>query len=194
MTGNNDEILIEGIKNQNDKVIAELYDQFFPSVRHYIYRNNGNTEDARDIFNDAVIVVFEKARDNTLKLNCSLKTYIYAICRNLWFKKLKADKGEMINYEEVEDTLLCASLAEEDLFNIDEARMLYQKHLVRMSETCRRLLTYFLEGRSFREISAEMNFENENYARKRKYRCVKLLVKRIMSDPDYKKISYDDEN
>ena len=194
MAGNNDEILIEGIKNQNDKVIAKLYDQFFPSVRHYIYRNNGSIEDARDIFNDAVIVVFEKVRDNTLKLNCSLKTYIYAICRNLWLKKLKSDKGEMINYEEVEDTLLGAELAEDDLFNVDAAHLLYQKHLVRMSETCRRLLASFLEGKSFREISAEMNFENENYARKRKYRCVKLLVKRIMADPEYQKITYDDEN
>ena len=194
MAGNNDKILIEGIKNQNEKVIAILYDQFFPSVRHYIIRNNGSTEDARDIFNDAVIVVFEKIRKNSLELNCSLKTYIYAVCRNLWLKKLKTGKGEMISYEEVENTLLGTEHLKGEPFNFNAAHLLFQKHLVRMNETCRKLLASFLGGKSFREISVEMNFENENYARKRKYRCVKLLMKRIISDPEYKKIKCDEDD
>ena len=87
MAGTHDEILIEGIKKQNEKVIAEIYSQYFPSVRHFIYRNNGSIDDARDIFNDAIVVVLMKAREGTLELKCSLKTYVYAICRNLWLKK-----------------------------------------------------------------------------------------------------------
>ncbi|MEN8123417.1 MAG: sigma-70 family RNA polymerase sigma factor [Bacteroidota bacterium] len=194
MAGKNDEILIEGIKKQNEKVIAEIYNLFFPSVRQFIYRNNGSLDDARDIFNDAIVVVLLKARENTLDLKCSFKTYIYAICRNLWLKKIKSEKVDMISYEEIEDTIYSAELIEEELYNISRAHLLYQKHLVRMSSACQKLLESFLDGKSFREITEEMNFENESYARKRKYRCVKLLIKRIKSDPDYNTIYHDDKN
>ena len=193
MAVNNDKILIDGIKKQNEKVIAEIYNQFFPSIRQFIYRNNGSLEDARDIFNDAIMVVLQKVREGTLDLKCSLKTYIYAICRNLWLKKIKAEKIEMINYEEIEDTMYSAEVVEEELYSVNRAHLLFQKHLVRMNPTCQDLLGSFLEGKSFREITEELKFENENYARKRKYRCVKLLIKRIKSDPDYNTI-YNDEN
>jgi len=192
MAGKKDEILIEGIKKQNDKVIAEVYNMFFPSVRQFIYRNNGSLEDARDIFNDAIVVVLLKAREDTITLNCSLKTYIYAICRNLWLKKIKADKLDLISYGEIEDTMYSAEVIEEELYNVSKAHLLYQKHFVRMSSTCQKLLESFLEGKTFKEITEEMDFENEGYARKRKYRCVKLLVKRIKSDPDYNTIYNDD--
>lgn len=193
MAESNNEILIEGIKKQNEKVIAEIYTQFFPSVRHYIYRNNGSIDDAREIFNDAVVVVLMKARENTLDLKCSLKTYIYAISRNLWLKKIGSEKGDMIRYDEIQDTLAGADLIEEAFFDVSRARLLFQKHLVRMSPTCRKLIEFFLEGKSFREITELMQYENESYARKRKYRCIKILVKRIKSDPDYNTI-YDDDH
>ena len=194
MAGKNDQILIEGIRNQNEKVIAEVYNRFFPSVRQFIYRNNGSLEDARDIFNDAIIVLLQKVREDKLSLKCSLKTYVYAISRNLWLKKIKAEKLEFISYEEVEETSYSAEVIEEERLNINRAHLLYQKHLVRMSSTCQELLSSFLEGKTFKEITEEMGFENEGYARKRKYRCVKLLIKRIMSDPDYNTIYNDDSN
>lgn len=89
MAGKSDQILIEGIKKQDQKVIAEIYNEYFPSVKQYIFKHNGNLIDARDVFHDAIIIVLEKVRDDDIKLRCSLKTYVYAMCRNLWFKKLK---------------------------------------------------------------------------------------------------------
>ena len=192
MAGNNDEILIEGIIKQNEKVIAEVYKEFFPSVRQFIYRNHGNSEDARDIFNDAIVVVVLKGRENKLALKCSLKTYIYAISRNLWLKKLKSEKLEMIRYEEIEDSMMGAEIMEEEEFDEVRAKLLYQKHLMRMSTTCQQLIEHFLEGKTYKEIVEEMDLDNESYARKRKYRCIKILIKRIKSDPDYKSIYPDD--
>jgi DNA-directed RNA polymerase specialized sigma24 family protein len=193
MAENNDKILIEGNKKQNEKVIAEIYNRFFPSIRQFIYKNNGSIDDARDIFNDAIVVILLKVREDVLELNCSLKTYIYAICRNLWLKKIKAEKIDLIPYDEIEDTMYSADVVEEELYNVSRAHLLFQKHLVRMNTTCQDLIGAFLEGKSFKEITEEMDFENEGYARKRKYRCVKLLIKRIKSDPDYNMI-YNHEN
>jgi RNA polymerase sigma factor (sigma-70 family) len=192
MAGKKDQILIEGIIRQNEKVIAEVYKEFFPSVRQFIYRNRGSSEDARDIFNDAIMVVVLKGRENKLVLKCSLKTYVYAISRNLWLKKLKSEKLEMIRYEEIEDSMMGAEIMEEEEFDEVRAKLLYQKHLMRISTTCQQLIENFLEGKTYKEIVEEMNLDNESYARKRKYRCIKILIKRIKSDPDYKSIYPDD--
>lgn len=193
MAGKKDNRLIEGIRKQDERIITEMYTQFFPSVRHYIYRNNGSAEDARDIFHDALLVLLDKVEKDTLTLNCSLKTYVYAICRNLWLKKITAHKVEHVNYGDIEDTLAGANLISHEIYDINRAYLLYQKQFALLSPTCRKLIQYFLEGHSYQEISKLMKYDSESYARKRKYRCIKLLIKRIKSDPDYKTI-YDEQD
>jgi RNA polymerase sigma factor (sigma-70 family) len=192
MAGKKDTILIEGIKRQDEKIIAQIYNTYFPSIRQFIFLNNGTNEDARDIFNDAIVIILLKARENELSIKCSLKTFIYAICKNLWLKKIKSESINLVPYNEVEDLLSTSQLAEGDLINFDRGQLLFQKHLLRLPPTCREILSAFLEGKSFKEITEEMDFENESYARKRKYRCVKMLIKRIHSDPDYKTVFNDD--
>ena len=193
MAGKKDKRLIEGIRKQDERIITEMYTQYFPSVRHYIFRNNGSAEDARDIFHDALMVLLDKIRKDTLTLNSSLKTYVYAICRNLWLKKITARKIEYVNYGEIEETLAGASLEIHEFYDINRAYLLYQKQFALMSPTCRKLIQYFLKGHSYQEISKLMNYDSESYARKRKYRCIKLLIKRIKADPDYKTI-YDEQD
>lgn len=191
MAGKSDKILIEGILKQDQKIIVEIYNTFFPSVRQFIYLNNGSLEDAKDIFNDAIVVILLKARENTLDVKCSLKTYVYAICRNMWLKKVKSPSGDLIPYDEIEDTILAAEVTEDAFLDFNHGKLLFQKHLIKMPVTCKEIIEAFLEGKSFKEITEEMNFENESYARKRKYRCIKMLIKRIQSDPDYKTIYSD---
>jgi len=191
MAGKKDKRLIKGIREQDERIITEMYSQYFPSVRHYIYKNNGSAEDARDIFHDAFVVLLEKIRENALDLNCSLKTYLYAICKNLWLKKISEHKTAHVNYSDLEDTLAGANPVDQKIYDTNRAYLLYQKQFALMSPTCRKLIQYFLEGYSYQEITKLMKYDNEGYARKRKYRCVKLLIKRIKADPDYKTI-YDD--
>jgi hypothetical protein len=106
-------------------------------------------------------------------------------------KKINSEVDDHINYSDIEDSLEGADLIEESFFDFNKAQLLFQKHLVRMSPTCRKLVQHFLEGKSFNEITRLMNYKNESYARKRKYRCIKVLIKRIKKDPDYNAI-YDE--
>ena len=131
MAGKTDKILIEGIKKQDEKIIAEIYNTYFPSIRQFIFINNGTSEDARDVFNDAIVVILLKAREDELSIKCSLKTYIYAICKNLWLKKLKVEQVNTVPYYEVEDTLCSEQFAEKEFFNFDRGQLLFQKHLLR---------------------------------------------------------------
>jgi DNA-directed RNA polymerase specialized sigma24 family protein len=91
-----DEMIVEGLRNKDHEKIRFLYRNYFDSIQRLILKNSGNTEDAEDIFQDALVIVYKKIQDNQLKLSCSFKTYMYAISRNLWLQKLqkKDNKSE----------------------------------------------------------------------------------------------------
>jgi RNA polymerase sigma factor (sigma-70 family) len=190
IAGNKERLLIEGIRSRDEKVIAEIYETYFPPVKSFICKNKGNTDDARDVFNDAIVILFLKIRNNSLSLNCSLNTYVYAICRNLWLKKLKSMKPEMISLEDVDEAKHETEVIGEEFLNLNRANLLYQKYLLRMKPVCQKLIIFFLEGKSFSEIARELGLSSGSYARKRKYRCVKVLIKKIRSDPEYRTIHH----
>ena len=83
-----DKELIQGIKNRDNDVLEYIYQEYYPSIQYLINSNHGSDEAARDLFQDVILVVYTKIRNNELDLNCSFKTFVYAVGRNLWLKQL----------------------------------------------------------------------------------------------------------
>ena len=79
-----DKHLLEGLALNNRKIIEAIYRDNYPMVQALILNNSGNGDEARDIFQEAMIVVYEKAVSGNFELHCQLKTYIYSVCRRLW--------------------------------------------------------------------------------------------------------------
>ena len=90
-----DEEVLSGIRAADRMLIEHLYDRYLPGIIRLVKRNNGSESEARDIFQEVVIVLFRKANDGEFRLTSSLQTYILVVCRNLWRKKLR-------NHREVE--------------------------------------------------------------------------------------------
>ena len=87
-----DDVLIEGIKLDRNDALEVLYKRFYATVLHLVISNSGSEHDAKDLYQETVIIVYEKFRYGNTELTCSLKTFIYSIARNLWLKKLKEKK------------------------------------------------------------------------------------------------------
>src|SRR6187399_841821 len=58
-------------------------------VLAFVVNNNGTYDEARDIFQEAMITLYQKAKSDSFVLTSQLKTYIYSICRRLWLKRLQ---------------------------------------------------------------------------------------------------------
>ena len=71
--------ILEGIANNDSRAIEKVYKENFGLVQHFVIRNNGSYDDARDIFQEAMMVLFEKSKQEHFALTCQLKTYIYSI-------------------------------------------------------------------------------------------------------------------
>src|SRR6202012_4447482 len=87
-TETNEQKLLEGLAQNDRKAIETIYRQHYNMVQSLILSNSGYPDDARDIFQEAMIVLYEKARSGSFELNSQLKTYLYSVCRRLWLKRL----------------------------------------------------------------------------------------------------------
>ena len=76
--------LLTGVANNDRTAVEGIYSRHFGMVQSLIINNNGSAEDARDIFQEAMIVLYEKSKSPGFELQCQLKTYLYSVCRRLW--------------------------------------------------------------------------------------------------------------
>lgn len=181
-----DKALIEGIGSKDHEKIGFLYRNYFESIQRLIFKNSGYAEDAEDIFQDALVIIYKKIKNKDLKLSCSLKTFMYAICRNLWLQKLQKKENRTDSFSDVEDENSKPFELNED-FAEHEKYNLYQKHFMKLSEDCQKVLRLFLKKTSLKEIASIMGFSSVDYTKTRKYLCKKNLKERILNDPECSK-------
>ena len=169
--------LLEGLAREDKTSIEQIYRDNYTMVQSLILNNNGTTDDAADIFQEAMIVLFEKSRSTDFELNCQLKTYIYSVCRRLWLKRLQQmqkfgrqaeDAAEMVP---VEDDLEIHEKRQVD-FNIMENAM------SKIGEPCKSLLeAYYIQKKNMLQIASEFGYTNADNAKTQKYKCLVRLKK-----------------
>ena len=85
----NEKALLQGLARSDKKAIEIIYRENYNMVQSLIINNSGSPDDAKDIFQEAMIVLYEKVRSGTFELNCLIKTYVYSVSRRLWLKRLQ---------------------------------------------------------------------------------------------------------
>ncbi len=95
-----EDFFLDRLKIQDNKAFHYLYNNYFKMVKSFITNNNGREEDAEDVFQDTLVVLLQKLRNDNFLVSASLKTYIYAIAKNLWLKKIRFNKA----YQQLEFT------------------------------------------------------------------------------------------
>ncbi|MDO9256406.1 MAG: sigma-70 family RNA polymerase sigma factor [Bacteroidales bacterium] len=184
-----DEAILEGLRLRSDYIINFTYREFFPLVKFLVAENGGSGEDAEDVFQDGIIILYTKISLNQLVLTSSFKTYMYSVCRNLWLKKLAKRKAIFDKLTDVDDFIdLPKDLFQEASLEEAELHRIIQIHFLSMPKDCQKVLRLFIKNIPLREIAGIMGFKTENYAKTRKYLCKQELKKRIADDPRSQKI------
>jgi RNA polymerase sigma factor (sigma-70 family) len=177
--------LLQGIAAGTRPATAQVYRQHYPTVMHWITNAGGGEADAADIFQEAMVVLFEKARNEDFRLTCRIGTYLFAICKHLWYKRLEQRRrmpgampdvlGEE-NYEAAyEDDIKVHEEREEHYAQLDVA-------LDALGEPCRSLLrAFYHHDKSMQEIAADFGYTNPDNAKTQKYKCLMRLKKIFFS-------------
>ncbi|MFH0895993.1 MAG: sigma-70 family RNA polymerase sigma factor [Bacteroidota bacterium] len=180
----NDE-LISGILKSDEKILKEIYRKFYPAVKRFIYKNSGVDNDARDVFNDGLIILFNKLQSGTIDLHCSPGTYLISVCSLIWRKKLTRQKKALM----VMETFLSDSDVNmkdaHELFVDSEKQKLFTDHLIRLEQPCRQILSLFFDRVPMKEIAVLVGLPDEKSAKRKKFSCKENLLISIRNDPRY---------
>ena len=133
--------------------------------------------DARDIFQEAMIVLFEKARSESFELSSQVKTYIYSVCRRLWLKRLNQMSRYSGSLDNIEETVpVEEELESHEKRNTDFTLM--ETAMSKIGEPCKSLLdAYYIQKKHMQEIAADFGYTNADNAKTQKYKCLMRLKK-----------------
>ena len=188
----NDELL-NGILRNDSVILQFIYKNYYYKINFFIKKNSGDDDDANDVFQEAIIIIYRKLKENSLVLDCSFDTYLYSVCRFLWLKQLEKRKNEkerIYDNQEFRDDIYDDQLNR--TVEMNERYRLYQKHFKNLGKDCQKILQMFFDKVPLKQIAQVMGFKGEKYAKKRKYKCKEYLIKSIKQDMEYKKILEDD--
>ena len=171
--------LIERLKNGDENAFRKLYHLFYQSCKQWV-KKHFDFENAlfEDVFQDSMVVLYEGARDGKLDdLSCTIKTYLFAICRNQMLKQFKLQKRQDEKVDEV--IIHQREWMEKDDLNqekVDQVKMI----ITNTEEPCRSILKlFYYDGKSIDEISVILGYSNKNVVKVQKSRCLGYLKEKV---------------
>jgi RNA polymerase sigma factor (sigma-70 family) len=178
-----DEEILSALKKGNDDaVLSFLYKEVLPKVKQYIKANKGNEDEAKDIFQDAVIIFYKKAKQDSFTEAMNITAYLCQISKNLWINRIKRiNKTTEISGDIFVDT-------DEDLLSniiVEEKKNALTGLLSQIGEECQKLLKYSTyDNLSMKEICLKMGYSSEDVAKTYNYRCKQRLVQLVMKNKE----------
>lgn len=159
---NTDEQLLQGFKENDDRAWSTLLNN--KDLRKMIFslviKNSGNEEDAIDVLQDALIVLYEKVQLGTFELTSKLTVYIYAVARFIWYKELRR-RGKLIiigdDYKEIPE------IDDEYTDELPENIEILREALKKISEQCRNLIMSFYGGEKLKDIMDRLDGYYKTY-------------------------------
>lgn len=168
--------LLQGLAQNDKKAIETIYKENFNLIQALVINNNGSLEDAKDIFQEAMIVLYQKVKSGSFELNCQIKTFVYSVSRRLWLKRLMQQNKYRL-YENTDDIVLV-----DDDMEVHEKRdtefILMEKAMGSLGEPCKSLLeAFYMQKKGMQEIAGIFGYTNAENAKTQKYKCLVRLKK-----------------
>lgn len=161
-----------GLRRNDAATVNALYKEHFPAVRQYVVQNNGSDTDARDMFQEAMAVLWLKARENTLLPDTEPGAFLYRVARNKWLDHVRSAAYKHMRVVHDERVI---GQAEEADDGVEERLARLRSVYSTLDEKCRTVLDrFYFERKDLATIATELGV-NEESIRTIKYRCMMKL-------------------
>ena len=172
-----DSEVVLGILNNSGMVLERLYVAYFPMILQLVINNNGTTDDAKDVYQEAIIVLYNKVKAGDFELSSKLKTFIYSVSRRLWLKRLNqmsrydGDVKDFQDYLPVDDEVERHNDRDLQFTKMEGA-------LALLGEPCKTIIEdFYMHEKSMQDICERFGYTNADNAKTQKYKCLQRLKK-----------------
>lgn len=167
--------ILRRLHRGEEDALKQVYRQHYQMVVHLVMNNGGSLQEAKDVYQETLIVFYEKVKEESFELNCRIKTFIYSVSRRLWLKQLQR-KNRFTTV--LSDTDEYIELSAEDAGQREEQYHAMHTALEALGEPCRSILKdFYLRHQSMEEITEKFGYTNADNAKNQKYKCLKRLKK-----------------
>jgi len=177
--------IVECLRNRQSYVVHYLSDRYLPMIRLMVIQLGGTPEDAKDIFQEGLMIMLEKIDNKEFALTCKFKTFLYCVCENLW-KSIIAKRHAAVNYfarrTEPEEEKDFTEAMDNNL-----CREIFLSVFDKLDTVSKNILKLYWEEVSPQEIADRLGY-SYGYVRKKKCEAQAELTEKVKMHPDYKKI------
>jgi RNA polymerase sigma factor (sigma-70 family) len=173
----NDELdTLQGIATGQKQSLEWVYKHCFTTTKKMVIKLGGDTDEAWDVFQEAVTILYQKCSTEGIDLQCRINTYITSVARNLWLKRIKqiSNIHSPEEWEDVEDVTV-----DVDVFLQKERDLsMLEQQLEKLGDPCQKMLTaFYFQKKSMQEICTDFGYTNADNAKTQKYKCLTRLKK-----------------
>ncbi len=146
-------------------------------VLQMVLGNNGNEADAKDVYQESIIILYNKVKAGDFELTSKLKTYIYSVCRRIWLKKLSQKSNKECELKDIHDFFPVENDLElHELRDLQFSKM--EESMLMLGEPCRTIIQdFYMQNKSMQEICDKFGYTNPDNAKTQKYKCLQRLKK-----------------
>jgi len=150
-------------------LFAQLYEETFPNVAKFVANRGGTFDDAKDIFQDALVILYEKSSSENVLVVESPERYLIGIAKHLWIRKFN-DDHKKIGLDEMEKTISIP----EDYYESGENRLTRLLELT--GRKCLQLLrAFYYDSLPLEQIKTAFGFSSAHSASAQKFKCIEKM-------------------
>ena len=166
-----------------DAAVRMLYGSYFDFLGIYVQQHSGSDADAEDVFQEVIVAFIDLVQRDKFRGESSIKTFLFALNRNIWLNELKKRKRAAARETKYEREQSTEDPGVAHYIGAREGRQQLMEVIGRLGSVCQQiLLAYYYEGLSMKQILEQLKYENEQVVRNKKHKCMKKLDELIQSD------------
>lgn len=172
--------ILKGILENNNVIVQYIYDRYFHDIRKFIEKFGGSKDDALDVFQDGIIVIYEQMKSGEVKEITNFRTYFFSICKFKWFNTIRDGKFGDYTTVEMEEILPAFEFKQvsegwSDVLEKERRVKIYFNSFMELSSTCQMMIRYVAHGWAIEDIATKMNF-SVLYTYKKRQLCLNKLI------------------
>lgn len=180
-------LFLEALIKNDSKIIKNIFDENFHKVLHFVLKNKGQSEDAEDIFQKALLQLAIRYKKEPFEITTSFEAYLFTVCKNLWRRELNKQKIKVTNEGIVElkddDTEIALAALEQERWEM------FTNYFQKLSDGCQQILKLFFDKIPYAEIVERFDYNSETVARQRVFKCKNKLKELISNDKRFKSLT-----
>lgn len=164
---------MEAINTTQQEWLTRLYLSAFPAVARYIGKQGGSLDEAKDLFQDAVVIYYEKTVAGNADVPRNEKAYLLGITKHLWNHYRQKQQGylsdDVLNYTDIPD----------DEPPIPSAKRLL-RYLEAAGQRCMDMLqAFYYDKQNMRQIADRFGLSGERSATVQKHKCLEKVRDKV---------------